>query len=149
MVHMVTSSTVPGIELAPGIWTDRSELRFGFSRSRGPGGQNVNKVNSKTELRIRPEALHGLAEKARVRLREAVANRITADGDILIISDSGRTQESNRQECLKRLGGIIATALVEPKIRRKSRPTKGSVTRRLDQKRARGEVKKQRSAAAN
>lgn len=142
-----TQSTVPGIELAAGVWTDRSELRFGFSRSSGPGGQNVNKVNTKTELRVRPESLHGMTDKARARLRVLAANRITNEGDLLIVSETGRTQEANRQECMKRLGTLIAEALPEPKKRQPTRPTKGSVVKRLDQKKARGVLKKQRTAA--
>ena len=61
---MSTTSFVPGIELGPGVWTDREQLRFGFSRSSGPGGQNVNKVNTKTELRVALTALHGMNDRA-------------------------------------------------------------------------------------
>src|SRR5579872_1995334 len=113
-------SDLPGVELAPGVWTDRAEVGFGFSRSSGPGGQNVNKVNSKTELRIRPEALHGLSDGAMNRLRTLAGRRITLEGDLLIVAESERTQESNRQICLKKLRDLIITAAKVPKIRRKT-----------------------------
>src|SRR3954464_15389506 len=95
---MISSGTfVPGIELGPGVWTDREQLRFGFSRSSGPGGQNVNKVNTKTELRIALSAMHGLSDRALPRLRSPAGRRITAEDDILLTADAERTQESNRR----------------------------------------------------
>ena len=137
---------LPGIELAPGVWTDRTELRFAFSRSSGPGGQNVNKVNTKTELRIRPEALHGLSEAALTRLRGLAGRRVTADGDLLLVAESERTQESNRHICLQKLRDLLIAAAHEPKIRRKTRPSRGSRQRRLDSKHAHSDKKRQRSA---
>jgi ribosome-associated protein len=143
---MMSMSDLPGIELAPGVWTDRAELRFGFSRSSGPGGQNVNKVNSKTELRIRPEALHGLSDGAMGRLRTLAGRRITLEGDLLIVAESERTQESNRQICLKKLRDLIITAAKVPKIRRKTRPSRGAKERRLEGKRVNSAKKRLRSA---
>jgi len=139
------TSTLPGIELAPGVWTDRAELHFGFSRSSGPGGQNVNKVNSKTELRVRPESLHGLSDAALTRLRTQAGRRITLEGELLIVAESERTQEANRQICLRKLRDLIVAAATVPKIRRKTRPSKGSRLRRLDSKRAHSDKKRQRS----
>ena len=139
-------SNLPGIELAPRVWTDRSELRFGFSRSSGPGGQNVNKVNTKTELRLRLEALHGLSDKALARFRLLVHNRMTLEGDLIMTSENQRTQEANRQECLRKLRDLIVAAQVEPKIRRKTKPSRGSKTRRLDSKREHSVKKKLRSS---
>src|SRR5579862_9987760 len=91
------------IELAPGVSIAPDELTFHFARSGGPGGQNVNKVNTKSELRLRPEAIRGLPERALARLRVAAANRITTDGELLIVSETARTQEGNRRECMERL----------------------------------------------
>ncbi len=121
-----TATFVPGIELGPGVWTDREQLRFGFSRSSGPGGQNVNKVNTKTELRVSIAALHGMNDRAIARLRELAGRKITAEGDILLTADSQRTQESNRRACLEKMRDMIAKALIEPKTRKKSRPSKAS-----------------------
>jgi ribosome-associated protein len=143
---MVSSGIfVPGIELGPGVWTDREQLRFGFSRSSGPGGQNVNKVNTKTELRISLASLHGMSDRALTRLRTLAGRRITPEGDILLTADTERTQESNRRACLEKLRGLIGQAMVEPKVRRKSKPSKAAKRRRLDAKKKQGEKKKARS----
>ena len=132
-------------EIAPGVWTVDGELRFHFARSGGPGGQNVNKVNTKAELRVGLSAIQGLSDRAMDRLRFAAANRITNEGDLLIVSDSERTQERNRQECMDRLRALILSIIKDPKPRRKTKPSKSSVQNRIDKKRARGEIKKQRS----
>ena len=140
-----TTSFVPGIELGPGVWTDSYQLRFGFSRSSGPGGQNVNKVNTRTELRVGFSALHGMSDKALARLRALAGRRVTAEDDILLTADTERTQESNRRACLEKLRILIAAAMVEPKVRKKSKPSKGSKKRRLESKKKQGEKKKSRS----
>ena len=132
------------VELAPGVWVGRADLRFHFSRSGGPGGQNVNKLNTKAELRVRPELLRGLSEKALSRLRAAQANRITGEGDLLLVAESERTQEANRAQCLARLAQIVAQAKPEPKVRRKTRPSAASRERRLEFKKLRGEKKRHR-----
>ena len=143
---MVTPpSFVPGIELGPGVWTDREQLRFGFSRSSGPGGQNVNKVNTKTELRVSVAALHGLSDRAASRLRKNAGRKLMADGDLLFTADTERTQESNRRACLEKLRALINESIIEPKVRRKSKPSKGSKLRRLDSKKKQGEKKKSRN----
>jgi len=140
-----TSSYVPGIELAPRVWTDREQLRFGFSRSSGPGGQNVNKVNTKTELRISLKALHGISDRAILRLKSLAGRKLLPDGDLMFTADKERTQESNRRACLEKLRELIVEALVEPKVRRKSKPSRGSKERRLDAKKKQGEKKKARN----
>jgi ribosome-associated protein len=140
-----TSSFVPGIQLGPGVWTDREQLRFGFSRSSGPGGQNVNKVNTKTELRVSVRALHGMSERALLRLKSAAGRRLLPEGDLLFTADKERTQESNRRACLEKLRQLIEQALVEPKVRRKSKPSRGSKERRLDSKKKQGAKKRDRS----
>lgn len=141
----LSASNLPGIELAPQVWTDREQLRFGFSRASGPGGQNVNKVNTKTELRVRVEALHGLSDRAVARLLVLAKNRITADGDLLLSADNQRTQEANRRACLKKLRTLIETAQVEPKVRRKTKPSRSSKRKRVETKRVHSAQKKLRS----
>jgi ribosome-associated protein len=140
-----TSSWLPGIELASGVWTDKEQLRFGFSRSSGPGGQNVNKVNTKTELRVNLAALHGISDRALARLRNIAGRKLLPDGDLLLSADTERTQESNRRACLDKLRTLLEQALVEPKIRKKSKPSKAAKKRRLDTKKRQGEKKKARS----
>lgn len=131
----LTVSNLPGIELAPSVWTDREQLHFGFSRSSGPGGQNVNKVNTKTELRVMPAVLHGLSDKARQRLIILAGRKITDAGELLLTADTERTQEANRQACLKKLRALIVAAQVEPKLRKKTKPSRGSKIRRVESKR--------------
>jgi ribosome-associated protein len=144
MVGMETRGTfLPGIELGPGVWTDREQLRFGFSRSSGPGGQNVNKVNTKTELRVGVAALHGMSDRAISRLK-IMAKRRLVDGDLLFTADKERTQESNRRACLEKLRELIVEALVEPKVRRKTKPGRGAKERRLESKKKQGAKKKER-----
>src|SRR3954463_3708572 len=124
---MTTPQTfLPGIEIGPGIWTDREQLRFGFSRSSGPGGQNVNKVNTKTELRVSPSAIHGMSDRAINRLKALAGRKLLPDGDLMFTADSERTQESNRRSCLDKLKALITDAMVEPKTRKKSKPSKGA-----------------------
>jgi ribosome-associated protein len=135
---------VPGVELAPGVWTDREQLRFGFSRSSGPGGQNVNKVNTKTELRLNMTALHGLNDRALGRLRSIAGRKLLPDGDLLLTADTERTQEANRRACLGKLRELIEKAQVEPKVRRKSKPSRASKLRRVEGKRKNSEKKKDR-----
>ena len=137
-------STPGNLELAPGVWAAQADVRFAFSRSGGPGGQNVNKVNTKAELRVRPEALQGLTQRALARLRELAGNRLTNDGELLIVADDERTQERNRAGCMQRLRVLIVAAQKEPKVRRKTKPTRGSRERRLEAKHARGQLKRER-----
>jgi ribosome-associated protein len=136
--------TLPGIEIGPRIWTDRQQLRFGFSRSSGPGGQNVNKVNTKTELRVALTALHGLSERARGRLKKLAGRRLTAEGDLLFTADTERTQESNRRACLAKLRELIEAAQVEPKVRKKRKVSKAAKARRVEAKRRHGDKKRER-----
>ena len=132
------------IELAAGVRIAAGELRFHFARSGGPGGQNVNKVNSKAELRLRPEALQGLSGAALHRLKAAHGGKITVDGELLLVAEAERSQYANRQACLEKLRAIVTAAQKEPKVRRKTRPTKGSRERRLDSKKAHSRVKAER-----
>jgi ribosome-associated protein len=129
------------MELAPGVRVATGTVRFQFARGSGPGGQNVNKVNTKAELWVPVEAMIGLTYAARDRLRKLAGSKLTKGDDIHIASDSSRSQEGNRQEILDILRGLIVQARHEPKKRRKTRPTRGSKERRLTAKRHRSEIK--------
>jgi len=111
------------------------EIDFSFARSSGPGGQNVNKLNTKAVLRWRPAESAALSDTVRRRLLEQVENRLTRDGDLVIASDTHREQGRNVGECLQRLRAIVATAARPPKRRRPTRPTRASKERRLRDKR--------------
>ena len=137
------------LELAPGVWAEPRGLRVTFSRAGGPGGQNVNKLNTKALLWLELSALRGMSDRARARLLTLAAPHITAAGEIHLWSATYRTQERNRQSVFEKLRELIVRALVEPKRRRKTRPTAGSRARRLESKRMRSETKAGRGSVGN
>ena len=120
------------------------ELRESFVTATGPGGQNVNKVATKVELRWIPSASSAFPEAEKAYLLLRLAQRVTDKGEILVTCDEHRTQVRNREEARIKLAAIVRQALVRPKKRRPTRPTKGSVRRRLDGKRKRAAVKQGR-----
>jgi len=131
------------LRLAPGVSIPVGLLRFSFSTSSGPGGQNVNKRATKAELRVRLSDLP-IPPGALARLRHAAAHRITGEDELIVESDRLRSQERNKDECLERLGELVRVALIEPKRRRKTRPTKGSQERRISEKKNRARTKRAR-----
>src|SRR5438067_12471465 len=107
------SSNLPGqIELAPGVFAPASALRFGFARSSGPGGQNVNKLNTKAELWVSFSDIRGLDEWSLRRLRTLAGKRITREGLLHLSAQTERSQERNRQAVLDRLRLLIEQSLV-------------------------------------
>jgi ribosome-associated protein len=131
-------------EVGPGVYAPAIAVRFSYARSSGPGGQNVNKVNTKVEMWVRPELLVGLNYRAIERLRKLAGRRLTGEGEIHLSADTERGQEGNRAEAFRRLREMIVQAKVEPKIRRKVKPSKAAKARRLEGKRRRSEVKSTR-----
>jgi ribosome-associated protein len=123
------------------------ELGWTFARSGGPGGQNVNKVNSRAVLHWAIARNASLPEDVRTRIRARERNRLTVEGELLIQSQRHRTQERNREDCLDRLREIVLAALTAPKKRRPTRPTRASKLRRLADKKARSERKESRRGA--
>ena len=132
------------IEVTPSIQIDESEVAFDFIRSSGPGGQNVNKVATGVQLRFNLNASPGLPEDVKTRLFAIAHNRINAAGELIIEAKSERTQEQNRAEALLRLTELLRQAAHPPKPRRATRPTAASRVRRLDSKKRRGEIKRNR-----
>jgi ribosome-associated protein len=130
--------------ITPDIVIPDEELEWKFIRSSGPGGQNVNKVSSAAQLRFLLPQNASLPVSVRNRLRRLAGQKLIDDGTILFKSMSERSQEGNRRAALERLETLIRAALVEPKIRKKTRPTKGSKERRIDSKKRRGATKLQR-----
>ena len=120
------------------------ELRWEFARSGGPGGQNVNKVNSKVVLRWSPGTSPSLPEPVRARLRTQLANKLTNEGELRITSQATRDQGRNLADCLAKLRAIVLTAAHSPKARRPTRPTLGSRLRRSEDKVRRSETKQGR-----
>ncbi len=120
------------------------ELEERFVRSSGPGGQNVNKVSTAVELRFNLEANTSIPPAAKARLVKLAGRRLTLDGVLIIQADQFRTQEMNRSDAKKRLKDLIVEALVAPKRRIKTRPTRASKERRIKAKAVRSTVKQQR-----
>ena len=133
------------IEIAPGIRLPADALRISFARSGGPGGQNVNKLSTKAELRVAVGALaSALNERALARFRQLARGRITRQDELRLSAQDERSQEANRQIVLNKLAELIRAARVEPKIRRPTKPSRAARRRRLDEKRRRGQIKSSR-----
>ncbi|MEZ4362681.1 MAG: alternative ribosome rescue aminoacyl-tRNA hydrolase ArfB [Kofleriaceae bacterium] len=122
----------------------QDELQLAFARSGGPGGQNVNKVSSKVELRWTPATSRALSEPDREWLLKKLARRLTTEGELIILSTKTRDQLRNRDDAEAKLAAVVAAALVRPKPRRATKPSKGATERRLREKRVRAEKKRDR-----
>ena len=121
-----------------------AELVYTASRSSGPGGQHVNTADTRIQLRWNLRGTAALTEAQLERVRRALAPRLTEAGEILLASDKHRSQRRNREEVTQRLAALVREALVPPRPRRATKPTRASKERRLDDKKRRSQVKKGR-----
>jgi ribosome-associated protein len=125
----------------------RAEFRFSFSRSGGPGGQNVNKVATKATLRWPVAQSESLPAGVKGRFLARFRKRITREGDLVLASQRYRDQSRNIDDCLERVRQMILSVAAAPRPRRATRPTRGSVERRLKAKKSRGAKKRRRGGA--
>lgn len=132
------------LEITKSIHVPMREFRFSYARSQGPGGQNVNKVNSKATLRWAVAKNESLPPAVRYRFLSKYSNRITKEGDLVLTSQRYRDQPRNVQDCLDKLRDLIFKVSTAPKARRKSKPTKGSKVRRRKAKEANSQKKSMR-----
>jgi ribosome-associated protein len=121
-------------------------LVFSASTASGPGGQNVNKVSTKVELRFDLEASPVFNEAQKARIREALKNRMSLGGEIIITSQKSRVRLRNADDARAKLGELIAAALFVHKARRATKPSKGQKARRLDAKKKDSQKKQGRAA---
>ena len=135
--------------LAPGATLNKSALRFAFARSGGPGGQNVNKVNTKVTMTVELAALARVLDGAAlIRLRRMAGRQLAGDRLIITSSDS-RSQIANRRTCVDKLRRLVERARRRPRPRKATRPSRGAVERRLKQKSHRARIKRIRSERVN
>ena len=121
-----------------------AELEFTFVRSSGPGGQNVNKVNSKAVMRWNVAASPSLSEAVRQRFRAKFGHRLTKEGELLLSSQRYRDQQRNLDDCLDRLRTMLLEVASPPKKRKPTKPSRASKERRLQEKRVTSEKKQRR-----
>lgn len=131
------------LPITDSIAIPEDELEWSFARSGGPGGQNVNKVASKAVLRWKAAATTApIPPGAMARMKTIFPSRFTTEGDVVISSQEFRDQERNKDACLLKLAEMVRAALVEPAVRKKTKPSKGAKKRRVADKR-RASAKKQ------
>jgi ribosome-associated protein len=129
------------IRVTDDISIDEKEIEESFVRSSGPGGQNVNKLSTAVQLRFDVRGSPSLPNDVSIRLQRLAGKRLTKDGVLVLIAQSHRTQERNREDALERLLELIRQAAVRPVPRRATRPTKASKVRRLEGKKRRSNIK--------
>lgn len=132
------------IEVGGGVWIDERDVAFEYSRSSGPGGQNVNKVNTRVTLLFDVGACGGLSEEQRARIRKRLGTRISREGVLRVVSQRFRTQAANKEAAIGRFAELLGEALRPRPVRKKTRVPRGAVERRLEAKKRRGALKEQR-----
>lgn len=132
------------LQINDSLWIPRAELTYRATRSGGPGGQHVNTSSSRVELAWDVGASPSLTDDQRARIHEKLANRINSEGVLLMSSSEQRSQHQNRESVTARFAELVAQALVIPKKRIRTRPSRASKEARLDDKKKRSAVKKMR-----
>jgi len=136
------------LDVTPRLRIPLREFRWSVARSSGPGGQNVNKVNSKVILRWSPRETTSLPADVLARFVTRYASRLTEEGELIITSEKSRDQPKNKFDCLEKLAEMIRAIAVAPKVRRATKPSLGSKKRRLADKQQRSQTKQGRQRPA-
>jgi ribosome-associated protein len=137
------------LTITPDLEIPDSDLEVAFIRSAGPGGQNVNKVASAVQLRFALARNTSLRADVKARLRTLAGNRMTDAGELLIVSRETRSQEQNRRNAEQRLVDLVRRALIAPKKRHATKPTRASKERRLEGKARSQRIKRMRGRVRN
>ena len=132
------------LRIARDLTIDENDIEIGFVRASGPGGQNVNKLATKIQMRVDLDRLIGLGSDDLARVREVLKSRLDGDGRLLVMSQETRDQARNREDCAVKVAGLLRAALVRPKLRRRTKPTRASKERRIEAKRHHAERLRQR-----
>lgn len=132
------------LQINDSLWIPRAELTYRATRSGGPGGQHVNTTSSRVELAWDVGASPSLTDEQRARIQDKLANRINNEGVLLMAASDERSQHQNRELVTGRFAELVAQALVIPKKRIRTRPSRASKQARLDEKKKRAGVKKMR-----
>jgi ribosome-associated protein len=118
---------------------------FSASRSSGPGGQNVNKVSSKIELRFHIDNSQQLSDEEKEKIKEKLRNKISNDGYLILSCQTEKSQVQNKEKCIEKFYRLIEKALTKPKIRKPTKPGKQAIRKRLESKKQQSEKKATRS----
>ncbi len=121
-----------------------AELSFSYVKASGSGGQKVNKTSSQVQLRWNLLESSVFSEGQKVFLQKKLSSKLTTGGDLIVTSESARSQHQNKQDCLEKLAEILQKALHKPKPRKKTKPTRASKEKRIKNKKIKSEIKNQR-----
>lgn len=138
-----------GLDVTPHVTIPYSEIELTAITGSGPGGQNVNRSATRISLRWNVRLSAALDDVQRARVMGVLASRLDGDGNIRIVAGEYRSQMQNRAEALLRLSQLVARALVVPKTRRATKPTRGSVEKRLTEKKQRSNTKRERGSRSH
>lgn len=142
----LTTARPPNLVVNARLRVPLEEFSFTFARSSGPGGQNVNKVNSKALLRWPVAASPSLPAHVRERFLRSYASRITTEGELVMMSQRYRDQGRNVDDCLEKLREMLAAVAAAPVRRKRTKPSRASIERRLEAKRHKSSRKQSRRA---